>query len=218
MGKARQNPKRRVSTPTPSKAQSVSEAASAVVAATLQVPVVASESTPVAPVPSTTVPAVPAPVVNAVPAVQSVDEDMETEDALLNGRPVPSTNSPAQEPSGVQEPPTTESETETTTPSDPPSVEVVNTTVSSGSTAPKSLNSSKNSNTSGFSTGSDSKLDLETDSFDEIPGMFASVSMISEKVKSDYPITARPPSEVTMGMVSTNGNCNDRFGSVNNDN
>lgn len=42
----------------------------------------------------------------------------------------------------------------------------------------------------------------EDDSVDSIPGLYASVSLISDRVKADYPITARPPSVVTMNMVS----------------
>ena len=200
MGKARQTTKRRVSTPVAPSVPSAPVAASAVAPVVSSTPASGLVSTTTAPgantVPSTT-PSVP----NNVPAVQPAEEDMETEEALLNGRPVPTANPPAPKVPDNQEPTTNESEIETQTPSEPPSVEVVNTTVSSGSTATKSMNSSKASNTSGFSTGSDSKLDPESDSFDEIPGMFASVSMISEKVKTDYPITARPPSEVTMSMV-----------------
>ena len=90
-----------------------------------------------------------------------------------------------------------------TPPKPPVRVEVVNTPVSSGSSLNVSNDSAIKSGT-GADTTDETRdgFETDTDSFDSIPGMFASVSMISDKVRADYPVTARPPSVVTMGMVS----------------
>ena len=86
-----------------------------------------------------------------------------------------------------------------------PQVEIVNTPVSSQSTFNLSQGSSLDQNTTAnTTTGSANKSTTgdEDDSLESIPGMFASVSMIADTVKTDYPVTARPPSAVTMGVVS----------------
>ena len=61
------------------------------------------------------------------------------------------------------------------------------------------LNNSANSNDSGHSDA----MDTTEKNDDGVPGMLASVTMIEEVIKANYPITARPPCTVNAELVST---------------
>ena len=193
MGKARATTKRRISAPpvggvdaniTPPPTYDAATGANATIAvpAGTNVPGGAVASMP------TAVHIVPT-VVNNVPVKKEEERPMETDS---NDSHAPSSGDAVM------------NATNLVTPTKPTvHVEVVNTPVSSGSSLNVSRDSAIKSGTGADTTGGTRDgFETETDSFDSIPGMFASVSMISDKVRADYPVTARPPTVVTMGMVS----------------
>ena len=144
-------------------------------------------SIPVAPVLTRSV--MPAPVVKQAPEGMETDEDS-TESGQSTVSTVPTVSS---------------------TPDKKIQVEVVHTPISSDASMNTTGSSGIGASGSGGSDGGvicdrniGQKKDFSDvgDSSDSIPGMFASVSMINDRVRSDCPVTARPPSVVTMTMVS----------------